>query len=458
MHHHEALILALLLLGHGCRKPEQPQESTPRPVDAIPVQEAEKPPPDLPATTLRDAPAAGPVEAYAKTTRSLRTGTKGRFDLFSLEAEPFEPSWAVQAGDASLVRDGDLLTAWTCTPGERACALGLEFASTARVRIIRIFPGAGSRLGDFEDHSRVSRIRVHTDAGSFEIGLEKGWNHRHVVIPDGLDTRGLVVEIVAAHPGRVDATLYLPELEVFGTHGPRRPPLEIDPRRAIVSFEDVRWTTTWEKNAITGETNPHILASRSWIDLVNGEGSRRRLLHGTAIWGRPQGRFLLVEQVARASCSESYPFAATGTFVLVDRQTRLFHDVGRLGGVMGTVWHDPTAGFATQTRDMAGKLTSGAVLLTDEGWEIVSDTGQSFGDPDGLRTWGFDPATALDRPGPGKRAWGEVTLVQVESDGGDDASLQVLGEDGTLSPLYEDASFGLGLPSVCRTDGGSADP
>jgi hypothetical protein len=299
------------------------------------------------------------------------------------------PVWASGEEDVGKARDGDLLTAWTCTPGAKPCAIGLVFAETVRIKLIRLFPGSGGSEEEFLAHARIGQVAVHTDEGRFEIELEPGRSHRHILVPEGVVTRGLAIEVVSTFPGSKDSMVVVPDIEVFADSGPRRPPLDLDPRRAIVSFEARRWTTEWEKNAITGETNPHILASASWIEMVDAKEGRRRILYGTGLVGEPGGRFLLVEQVARASCSPSYPFGATGSFVLVDRQTRLMSDVGSLGGVMGLVWSEPGVGFATQTTDMAGRPVTGGVLLDAEGWEIVADQGQSFSGPGDLATWGF---------------------------------------------------------------------
>src|SRR5690606_6763363 len=87
--------------------------------------------------------------------------------LYAIEGAAVTAEWSAPgSGDPSLVRDDDLLTAWTCTPTPDAtCAVGLSLAAEAEITALRFFATAGPDWRDHRAHPRPKKIRVHTDKG-----------------------------------------------------------------------------------------------------------------------------------------------------------------------------------------------------------------------------------------------------------------------------------------------------
>jgi hypothetical protein len=250
----------------------------------------------------------------------------------------------------------------------------------AEVHVIRIFPGAGASHEEFKAHARPKVLRVHTDAGWAEARIKRGWDHRHILLPAGIVTRTVTLEIAKIRPGRSDSIVHAAEIEIFGITGKARGPLEIEPRAATVHLDGAAWRT--------GDEESISIAAPGFIELVDGKGGRRRLLRGTGLMGETGDRFFLVENLTAADCPAGGPVTVSGAFTLLDAKTRIFWDVGDLGGVLEPVFRHPEGiGFATAGWGGTGRAA--AVLVEGHMFRMPEDRKGAFTSDADLAAWGF---------------------------------------------------------------------
>ncbi len=340
----------------------------------------------LPASPAGGGPGTvtTPLPGKLRTPYTLKAGKKASLALYALEGEAVTPGWAAPGSDPGAVRDDDLLTSWSCARSEaRPCAVSIVLPEEAEVHVIRLFPGTGTSLEEFRAHARPKTIRVHTDAGWAEARIKRGWDYRHVLLPAGIVTRTVTLEIASTRPGRVDSAVHASEIEIFGITGTARGPLEIEPRAAIVSLDGTAW-----KAEEAGSTS---IASPGFIDLVDGKGGRRRLLRGTGLAGEPGDRFFLVENVSAVDCPAGAPASVSGSFTLVDAKTRIFWDVGGLGGVLAPVFRHP-GGLGFATAGWSGTRHAAAVLVEGHMFRMPEDRQGAFTSDADLASWGFTEA------------------------------------------------------------------
>jgi len=293
------------------------------------------------------------VQSTAAATATVKPVQTIAFDLASTlhslaGAATTAPWGAAGRGDASSARDDDLNTAWSCEMGGAApCVLGISFPAPVGVRALRLFAAAGPRYVDYRAVARPKKIRVHTDGGWVEATLEDGAADKYLVLDKIVQTGTVAIEVLEVYPGKKGKGLWVAEIDAYGDRGEARPPLELDPARAVVSFETDPW-----KEGSKGHT-----ARLAFLDEVQADGRLRRVLRGTAIHGRATDRFLLVEKLFSATCE-----GTKGSYSLLDRETRMLLPLGEMGGIPGKVAlrSDGTGVLVTQTRDPL--LASAAVL------------------------------------------------------------------------------------------------
>jgi hypothetical protein len=374
-----ALIACLCALGCGQKDREVPE----RPWSAADGAAGTA----LQTAAADQGPSRGgpPLGGKLRTPYALKAGKKASLKLYALEGEVQVPAWASPGSDPAALRDDDLHTSWWCSRLDEArpCAVSVVLPEEAEVHVIRIFPGAGSSHEEFRAHARPKLVRVHTDAGWAEARIKRGWDHRHVLLPAGIVTRTVTLEIVKTRPGRQDPEVHAAEIELFGITGKARGPLELEPRAATVHLDGAAWKA--------GEQESTSIASAGFIELVDGKGGSRRLLRGTGLAGEPGDRFFLVENLTAAHCPSGGPATISGSFTLVDTRTRIFWDVGGLGGVMAPVFRHPGGqGFATADWD-TDKAAS-AVLVEGHMFRMPEDRKGAFVSDADLAGWGFTEA------------------------------------------------------------------
>jgi hypothetical protein len=261
----------------------------------------------------------------------------GVADIHALAADPFAPGFAPPlVGELALARDDDLNTSVGCTPVEdRPCGIGLRFPGPVQLRAVRLWAAAGPEWRRTLGHPRPHRVRVHTDAGFFDGELEDLAGFQWVWLDPPVSTTTLAVEVLSVHPGRDDPELSFADLEAFGPQGPGREPLELDPAAAVFVFEGERWKHT------QSDTGGRFVARPSFLELLQPDGTGRRVAPATAIHGAAGDRFLLLADLRATDCRTH-----EGRFVLLDRQTRVHFDVGDLGGLERPVRrHEQGLGF-----------------------------------------------------------------------------------------------------------------
>jgi hypothetical protein len=322
----------------ACQKGDPPpagaEQSDAKPA-AEPVTEVAPPPvaddPPLPVDPPRSTAAAS---VTAKASSNLGFSLDKLAGWYAIEGRTVVPSWAEPAvGNPDASRDDDLRTAWTCnvTP-DRPCALGLSFDSPATVRAVRIYGAAGADYSGYRTHPRIRTIRVHSDAGWVDATIDERANHSYVVLDGPIETRTLAIEILETVASKTSTTVHIAELEVLGTAGPRRPPLDLDPSASAVVFETEAWSEGTQKHTIR----------LVFLELLRPDGSFQRLMRATSLLGRKGDRFLLVEKLYGSSCN-SYD----GSYILLDQHTRMLYPLGTMGATPArVVRHAQGLGFA----------------------------------------------------------------------------------------------------------------
>ncbi|MBL8927647.1 MAG: discoidin domain-containing protein [Pseudonocardia sp.] len=140
-----------------------------------------------------DEPAAAPVVSAASASCARGPSRDSRGTPTS-----YEPAHAV---------DGDPATAWRCDGDGAGQHITLELAGPARVTRIGLVPGlAKTDPGDGTDryaqNRRIAQVRVSTDAGDVEAGLETDAGDRVVQYVDvGATTRSVTLTILRSVPG-----------------------------------------------------------------------------------------------------------------------------------------------------------------------------------------------------------------------------------------------------------------
>lgn len=266
--------------------------------------------------------ATTPAPVGGKSVKHIMVHEKLGHELHALAAWPGVPDWAAPAGNLEAARDDDLLTGWHCAPtDERACAYGLVFPDPVELRAIRLFGGSGTTRKEHRGRPRIASVRLHTDAGTIDIDqIGDGDHFRWLVLDEAVKTEHLVVEVTGTHGP--EGAVTLSEIEVFGRSGLAREPLRLDPSRTWVSFADRAWGGKEKKQGIR----------RPFLETIGASGEPRRIDHGTAVYGRAGERLALVEWLYGTNCQDHGL-----TYLLVDKQTRMWFHVGTLGNHLGLV-------------------------------------------------------------------------------------------------------------------------
>ncbi|HVI00269.1 MAG TPA: hypothetical protein VM869_16245 [Enhygromyxa sp.] len=347
-----------------------------------PSRDQEPDDPRATALTIAKSPAPSPIAG--KGAKSLGFSLDKITHLFSLAATAKIPDWGAPGqGEPKLARDDDLDTAWQCELGDgKPCVLGLALPEKAKVEVLRIYGAAGPRYRDYTGHPRVASVRVHTEAGYVDASLADGANHAYVRFDAPIETQWLAIEVLGTHPGKDDALVHLAEIEVYGTDGAPRQPIELDPDFAWASWETTAWSASGGDHTIR-----QVFLNFSRPSLTPEDPpSSRRLLRATAVFGQASDDYLLFERLHGTDCSE-----ARGSYVLFDRRNRMFYPLGDLGGAGANVYrHAAGRGFAVGWMGegvftIKGIVEEAGVLEWRRPPSVPPSSGEAL-----LREWGFE--------------------------------------------------------------------
>jgi hypothetical protein len=318
-------LLLALAITTAC-KDDAKLEAAPR-VEAVrtPAQ-ADAAPTTTPATI-----AAPLVQSTAAATGKAKSEGQLGFDLaklselYALEGTPLAGTWGAEGtGELAAVRDDDLLTAWECPhTALRHCVAGLSFAEPVTLSSLRLFAAAGPKYNDYRAHPRPKNIRVHTDAGWYDVKLGDGSTQNYINLTPAPTTKTVAIEVMDVHAGKKKPTIWFADLEAYGTSGPKRPALALDPSRVVISFETEAWKPEGTNNTIR-------IAFAD--ELRTGEAKPRRFMRATAIHGQADDRFLVIERRFGTDC-----VAHRGSYLLLDRETRVLFPLGDKGAVPASV-------------------------------------------------------------------------------------------------------------------------
>lgn len=288
------------------------------------------------------------------------------------------PDWSAEGhGLPRLSRDDDLRTAWVCDPDEdHPCAIGLHFPEMAEVEIVRLY---AATPGGKEPSARPQTVRVHTAEGWAEARLADDDRPWHVVLGEPIRSPNVILEVLDTHG---EGPLHLAEIEVYGPSGPVRPPLHVDPSRAVVSFDATPWKSKLKTNT----------ATPSFIEQVDVDGRLHRAFPGTALIGRAGDRMMLVEHAAWTTCDDGQ-----GTYELIDLHTRVFVPLGDFGGFGEPAFaHAQGLGMALGNLDLDEGEVHAVVLDEGEYERRATDRLEKRTPRQMLESWGIDP-TPLPR-------------------------------------------------------------
>jgi len=305
--------------------------------DAAPRVEAVRTPAkadEVTPTTPTTAAASPLVQSTAAGTGKLKAEGQLGFDLaklaelYAIEGTPLAGSWGAEGtGELAAMRDDDLLTAWECPhTAERHCVAGLSFAEPVSLSSVRLFAAAGPKWNEYRAHPRPKNIRVHTDAGWYDVKLPDGSAHNYINLTPAVTTKTLAIEVTDVHAGKKKPTIWFGDLEVYGTSGTKRPALALDPSRVVISFETEAWKAEGTNNTI------RIAFADELRSDDQAETKPRRFMRATAIHGQADDRFLVIERRFGADCTTN-----RGSYLLLDRETRVLLPLGDKGAVPAEV-------------------------------------------------------------------------------------------------------------------------
>ena len=405
--------LVLAQLGACTREPEVAAGAEPRTrstgeVEAAVASEtgavepgppADPEPDDPRASALTIARATGPASVTGTGSKSLGHNLDKISHLFALAATAKRPEWGapgLDGAEAKAARDDDLDSAWRCEfGGAQTCVLGLALPEPAQVEALRVYVAAGPSFRDYVAHPRVAKLRVHTAAGWVDAELPDGANHAYVRFAEPIATQQLAIEVLEVHAGKTDAIVHLAEVEIYGTDGVPRQPIDLDPDYAWLSWDTTAWAATGSSHTIR-QVSVHL--AQPGAD--GAAPTSKRLYRASGVFGRSDDDYVLFERLHGTDCADG---ETRGSYVLFDKRNRMYYPLGDLGGAAAEVYrHAQGRGFAV------GWIADG--VFTVEG--VVEEAGELTRKrppkqaPDELaggrallREWGFDP-TPLARAQP----------------------------------------------------------
>jgi hypothetical protein len=379
-------------------EPERPDDEGEEP----PLEDRDQEPDDPRATALTIAKSAAPAAIAGQGAQTLGFRIDKIAHLFSLAATAKIPEWgAAGHSEAKLARDDDLDTAWQCEHGgAKPCVFGLALPEKAKVEVLRMYVAAGPRFRDYTGHPRIAKVRVHTQAGYVDAELEDSATHAYVRFDAPIETQYLAIEVLAIHAGKDDALVHLAEIEVYGTDGAPRQPIELDPDFAWSSWE----TTTWGASGGDHTIRQVFVNFAQPGQTPDSPPTSRKLMRATAVFGQASDDYLLFERLHGTDCSE-----VRGSYVLFDKRNRMYYALGDLGGAGANVYrHAGGRGFAVGwvddgTFSVKGIVEEAGVLEWRRPPKQLPSSGEAQ-----LREWGFEVkplgrGVAIDGAVPGCR-------------------------------------------------------
>lgn len=343
-------------------------------------------PPSSDTTEPSLSRATTPLPGEVRAAHHLGFRLEPLRDLYALAGEVSTPPWSSPtSSEVDATRDDDLDTSWTCTAtDDKPCAVSIAFGQPSTVHAVRLYGAAGFHWLTYRNHPRVHGVRVHTDAGHGDAELDDGAAHRYVVFEPPIKTEALSLEIRSLHKGKKDAKVHIAELEVYGSHGPAREPLELDAEALIVHYETEAWKPRGDERHIIRQV---------FVEQLLPSGATKRLLRGTAAFTHPGDRLVLVEKLFNHDCD-----ATTGSYVLLDTKTRVPMPLGELGGGAPVIVerHPEGRGWSTLGHGTDSELRG--IVVGHTGVDILRPSERS-GD-DSAEPWGF---TDLPTPRGGSR-------------------------------------------------------
>ncbi len=300
----------------------------------------------------------------AKDASHLGFNLQALSKTYSLAGAVEVPAWAKEGvGDPLVTRDDDIATAWRCTADDDApCAFGMSFPEPARVTAIRLWANAPHEPAD---HARISELKVHTDEGWAKVRFGEEQDFVYVVFGQPVDTTQLTVEFVDVHAGHKGHEIWLGDIEAYGDRGATRAGLDIDPTAVVVRHGK----TSWKRSGLERQLSP------THLEIVKPDATAIRLGPGSAIYGRPGDRLLLVEQLLQTVCN-----VHKGRYFAIDTKTRVWIPLGDLGGMLGDVYRQEAGegwavGFADEEHPkMQAMLLEEGVYMRRKTQRMASTT------------------------------------------------------------------------------------
>jgi hypothetical protein len=388
-------------LALGCDRlkwNDEPLEGSADTEEMIPIDEP-APEQAVPPRVQRDAGVLPPLERAkrklvfpAKGATHLGFNLQGLQGVHALAGAVEIPEWAAPGdGDTRAMRDDDLGASWGCTPElQRPCAIGVHLATAAQVKGVRIYglaPGAKAN-----DQPRIAKLRLHTDDGWADAELPDEVDYAYVLLGKPVQTHALVIEVLETR-GRGKGGIRIADLEVYGVGGTARDPIEIDPAKMIVRHDGATWTKDRD-----GSTYGH-----AFLETLADDGTTRRMMPGTAIYGRASDRIQLIERLDWTDCRTH-----RGSYYMLDRITRVQAPVGDLGGIGGQVFRSRAGnGFASGYVDEGIARLSAIVLEGDAYKHRRTQRVSDIEGPQQLIAWEMDSepsvhgGNAINEPPPG---------------------------------------------------------
>jgi|GEM_PF-6592183 len=308
------------------------------------------------------------ADLKVENLNSIKPRNLGQNYFYALDVKVDIPRENLNSESGKFIQDNDLITAWKCIleKEKSPCLVRFILPEALPVYMIRIFAGSGENANSYRNHGRVKTIRFYVDDGWFEAKLRDEMDFQYLLFRNGVITRQIDMEIVEFYPGKTDNVIHVAEVEIFGTNGKSRTPLIMNNEKMVVKIDVLPWISKNEgmDSGCNFKKNP----SSTWIEEIEENGNRKRLFKGSAIFTDEENCCMLVENLFNVECSMDGLVKTSGVYFLYDGESRMYYEVGELGGMRGQIYvHPEVCGFATVGINEEGKKKVGSVVLFSRG-------------------------------------------------------------------------------------------
>ncbi|MBN2343471.1 MAG: hypothetical protein JXX29_04725 [Deltaproteobacteria bacterium] len=239
---------------------------------------------------------------------------------YGIDATPVSSS---NRGRALNARDDNLLTAWTCDMSkDSACVYTLRMSQPADICAIRLFATVGSDQQSAQQQGYTKTMNVHTDQGVTTVELLRRYNYQYIVFPNCVSTQVVSLQAIDSHLPADSAEMALSEVELLGTRGAKRSPMELTDDPIVTVTDHSFWVSKTEHcdNCVYQGSS----ATPAWLEQIDSHGNRRRMVQGHRSIATHSKRFILTSRTTSEYCPGACAYT-TQNHTLIDTWNRTMY-------------------------------------------------------------------------------------------------------------------------------------